>query len=192
MRRVSIFCDIPFYYMAFSYILKKNTPVTSTENVNGKSDFTTIDCIVFILSEDNLFECIDLYFERVFSRGSINVITSGSKKLVDIFNSIAGREFSSIDIYVSINELTVYLKRAISYCQITGNNLPVNSIIKSEYETIRMISMGLSVTEIAAIKEKSVKTISSYKCNFFRKLGLKNSTANLLKLTHANGFYLHY
>lgn len=178
--------------MAFSYILKNDTFVTSTEMVNGKSDFTTINCIIFILSEDNLFECIDLYFEQIFYRDSINVITSGSKKLVGAFNSITGQEFSSIDISANINELTIYLRSAIACYQVTEKTLPVNSITKSEYETIQMISTGLSVTEIASIKEKSVKTISSYKCSFFRKLGLKNSTANLLKLTHAGGFYLHY
>lgn len=189
MRRVSIYCDNVFYYLAFSNILKKSIFVTFTDRVHARTDFTTTECLVLILSDGNLFECIDLYYKNFVSRDDIKIITSGSKNVVNIFNAITGRKFSSIYISVSIDELTHFLRRVVNRCLFPDNSPPKNVITENEYEIIRLISMGFSVTEIAAMKEKSVKTISSHKCSFFRKLGLKNSKRNLLKLTHDSGFY---
>ncbi|WP_431224004.1 hypothetical protein ACQ86O_02480 [Serratia sp. L9] len=46
-----------------------------------------------------------------------------------------------------------------------------------------MLSAGHSLSEIAFIKRRSLKTISHYKCSFFRKLGLENRLVTLLKIT---------
>lgn len=68
MRRVSIYCDNPIHYLAFSYILKNKISITFTDRIHGKSDFTTTDCILFVLSEGDLFECLDLYYKKIIYR----------------------------------------------------------------------------------------------------------------------------
>lgn len=189
MKMVSIFCDNTYHYIAFNYLLKKKFFVTLTDRIHSEIDFKASECILFFLSEKNLFECIDLYYRALAYKDNLNLMVVGSEDLVNLFNAISGRRFSSIDIYLSIDEIIVYLRNFVNHTQSLEKVVSKVEMSTSELEIMRMLSMGFSVTEIASMKGKSVKTISSHKCSFFRKFGLKNNQVNLVKLTHIGKYY---
>ena len=60
------------------------------------------------------------------------------------------------------------------------------SITPKEMDILRMLERGLTVTAIAAITERSVKTTSSHKVSLQKKLGAK-STAQIVPIARALG-----
>lgn len=58
-----------------------------------------------------------------------------------------------------------------------GNSAaPHESLSNREFEVFRLIAAGVSVTDIAARLNLSVKTISTHKANLMQKLGLQNQS----------------
>jgi DNA-binding NarL/FixJ family response regulator len=53
---------------------------------------------------------------------------------------------------------------------------PHELLSNREFETLRLLAQGLSVTGIAQQLKLSVKTVSTHKANLMRKMGLKNSS----------------
>lgn len=56
----------------------------------------------------------------------------------------------------------------------------ISQLTRSEIEIMQMIASGLSSQEIAALKNRSIKTIEAHRANVRLKLGLKNS-ADLIR-----------
>ena len=53
---------------------------------------------------------------------------------------------------------------------------PHEVLTEREFEVFRQLVAGLSVTEVAAALNVSVKTVSTHKANLMQKLGLHNQT----------------
>ena len=57
-----------------------------------------------------------------------------------------------------------------------GEGLPHENLSNREFEVLRMLVEGISVTEIALRLKLSVKTVSSHKANLMQKMGLPNQS----------------
>lgn len=57
-----------------------------------------------------------------------------------------------------------------------GKGLPHENLSNREFEVLRMLVEGISVTEIALRLKLSVKTVSSHKANLMQKMGLANQS----------------
>lgn len=57
-----------------------------------------------------------------------------------------------------------------------GEGLPHENLSNREFEVLRMLVEGISVTEIALRLKLSVKTVSSHKANLMQKMGLANQS----------------
>lgn len=55
-----------------------------------------------------------------------------------------------------------------------GQSLPHESLSDREFEVLRLLVAGVSVTDIAARLKLSVKTVSTHKSNLMQKMGLHN------------------
>jgi DNA-binding NarL/FixJ family response regulator len=63
---------------------------------------------------------------------------------------------------------------------------PHESLSSREFEVFRMLVAGVSVTEIAAKLNLSVKTVSTHKANLMQKMGLRNQS-ELIRYALKNG-----
>ncbi len=57
-----------------------------------------------------------------------------------------------------------------------GQGLPHESLSNREFEVLRLLVAGVSVTDIALRLKLSVKTVSSHKANLMQKMGLQNQS----------------
>lgn len=57
-----------------------------------------------------------------------------------------------------------------------GQSLPHESLSDREFEVLRLLVTGVSVTDIAARLKLSVKTVSTHKSNLMQKMGLHNQS----------------
>ena len=57
-----------------------------------------------------------------------------------------------------------------------GEGLPHENLSNREFEVLRMLVEGTSVTDIALRLQLSVKTVSSHKANLMQKMGLPNQS----------------
>ncbi|MDP1740269.1 MAG: response regulator transcription factor [Polaromonas sp.] len=57
-----------------------------------------------------------------------------------------------------------------------GEGLPHESLSNREFEVLRLLVSGVSVTDIALRLKLSVKTVSSHKANLMQKMGLQNQS----------------
>ena len=57
-----------------------------------------------------------------------------------------------------------------------GQSLPHESLSPREFEVLRLVAAGVSVTDIATRLHLSVKTISTHKANLMQKMGLNNQS----------------
>ena len=57
-----------------------------------------------------------------------------------------------------------------------GEGLPHENLSNREFEVLRMLVEGISVTDIALRLKLSVKTVSSHKANLMQKMGLANQS----------------
>lgn len=186
MIRTSICCDNVYHYIAFEYILKKYAQISVVTQNYVETDFSKIECMIIMLDEQNFSDCIKMYYTTLVFNTHLNIVLVGQKDVINIFRALTGKKINAIDISINVDDLIIWLIIFI-YKPSSLDVIPQYNIITiNELETIRLLSNGLSVTQIAKHKKKNIKTISYYKCCFFRKLGLKNSTINLFKLTRSN------
>lgn len=57
-----------------------------------------------------------------------------------------------------------------------GEGLPHENLSNREFEVLRLLVSGVSVTDIAERLKLSVKTVSSHKANLMQKMGLQNQS----------------
>lgn len=57
-----------------------------------------------------------------------------------------------------------------------GQRLPHESLSDREFEVLRLLVAGVSVTDVAAQLKLSVKTVSTHKSNLMQKMGLQNQS----------------
>ena len=57
-----------------------------------------------------------------------------------------------------------------------GEGLPHENLSNREFEVLRLLVAGTSVTDIALRLKLSVKTVSSHKANLMHKMGLPNQS----------------
>ncbi|MBH5326261.1 helix-turn-helix transcriptional regulator [Salmonella enterica] len=57
-----------------------------------------------------------------------------------------------------------------------------DTLTPAELSLLRMLVQGMSVSEIAQMRDRSVKTISSQKAKLYRKLGIRNDLVLWLDL----------
>ncbi len=112
-----------------------------------------------------------LYSDRAFRAGAKGYLMKqeASEKLL-----IAIRKILNGGVYVSDRMQTVMVQRFLS----AGMDQQVSfidNLTDREFEILRMIGQGMSVSEIAAKLGRSVKTIEAHRANLREKLGLKRA-----------------
>jgi DNA-binding NarL/FixJ family response regulator len=112
-----------------------------------------------------------LYSDRAFRAGAKGYLMKqeASEKLL-----IAIRKILNGGVYVSDRMQTVMVQRFLS----SGMDQQVSfidNLTDREFEILRMIGQGLSVSEIAAKLGRSVKTVEAHRANLREKLGLKRA-----------------
>ena len=120
-----------------------------------------------------------LFARRAFKAGASGYVTKDIQRseLMDAINKV-------IDggTYVSpaqAEELVIALRR--------GADSPPHELLSDrEFEVMRLIASGKSVTEIANILSLSVGTISTYRMRILEKMGIK-SNAEMTRYAIQNG-----
>lgn len=189
MKRIAILCNCSYTYLALSTLIT-NTYLKSGEDVEIKRAKLTIDIhesdvIVLIINEANIFACSEFVINLVKRNIRSNILIISDMCNLNIFTLITGQVYDFINIHSCVNDVNNAIENAAC------SKIFIKKIIKQhrkispkEIEVIRLLSIGFTMTDISKIKHISIKTISAHKCNFFKKIGLKNSPAVLLKLTN--------
>lgn len=112
-----------------------------------------------------------LYSDRAFRAGARGYVMKqeATEKLL-----MAIRKILNGGVYVSDRMQTVMVQRFLS----SGMDQQVSfidNLTDREFEILRMIGQGMSVSEIAAKLGRSVKTIEAHRANLREKLGLKRA-----------------
>jgi two-component system response regulator NreC len=112
-----------------------------------------------------------LYSDRAFRAGAKGYLMKqeASEKLL-----VAIRKILNGGVYVSDRMQTVMVQRFLS----SGMDQQVSfidNLTDREFEILRMIGQGLSVSEIATKLGRSVKTVEAHRANLREKLGLKRA-----------------
>ncbi len=112
-----------------------------------------------------------LYSDRAFRAGARGYVMKqeATEKLL-----MAIRKILNGGVYVSDRMQTVMVQRFLS----SGMDQKVSfidNLTDREFEILRMIGQGLSVSEIAAKLGRSVKTVEAHRANLREKLGLKRA-----------------
>lgn len=157
--------------------------------MHEKVDFSKIDCVILMLDEWNLSDGIMMYYTKLIFEPNLNIVLVGRKVAVKIFRALVGKLFNAIDLNMSINGFIKCMVSLLIRMLILKTRQKL--ITNNEIETIRLLSIGYRVNQIAKYKNSNVKTISQYKCCFFRKLGMTNKAINLYKLSRINMKVLH-
>lgn len=184
MKGIAIFSSCTFSCAALRSILTELYPDTETKEAVVPFDLIDTDTVIFILNECNLLHYSEFFLRYYTHIQHDKIILLGEKRNTLLFNAIACQEYKSIDVTLSTKKLTTEFSETISKRNFRqGDISKKNTITPCEIEVIRMLSAGQSLSEIAFIKSKSLKTISHYKYSFFRKLGLEDWLVTLLKIT---------
>lgn len=193
MTRITIYSNNTYHYTALYYLLKKHVYVTPLETeFNFEIDYKKLDCIILVINEGNIYDCLRMYFNSMLNEAHLKIILVGETNVVNIFIAITGRVFHKIDIFTKIDDLIKNLILII-YGQSSLESISNYNVVSvNEFETIQLLAAGLTLNQIAKYKKKDIKSISHYKCCFFRKLGLKNNAVNIFTLTHENKMGFNY
>lgn len=191
MEKIFIFSDNVFYYLAVRNIIIEILKISNVEKLNHKSNTLFEDnLVIIILDETYLRKNVELYYYVRKQTTDARIVVVGTLSACVIFKVITGYASSSIDIKSSIRNLAEMLRLRVTDTNKQRTKEINTNITYEEVETMRMISMGYSMNEIAYFKEKSVKTISRYKCNYFKKIGLKNNAMNMMNLSRYFNLYV--
>ena len=112
-----------------------------------------------------------LYSDRAFRAGAKGYVMKqeATERLL-----MAIRKILNGGVYVSDRMQTVMVQRFLS----SGMDQKVSfidNLTDREFEILRMIGQGLTVSEIAAKLGRSVKTVEAHRANLREKLGLKRA-----------------
>jgi DNA-binding NarL/FixJ family response regulator len=115
----------------------------------------------------------DQYALRAIKAGASGYITkqSAPQQLVAAIRQIAqGRKYITPELAESL----------ANHLNVTGDQLPHETLSDREFQTLRLIGSGKSLTDIANELCLSVKTVSVYRARLLEKMKLKNNS----ELTH--------
>ncbi len=121
----------------------------------------------------------DQFARRAMNAGASGYLTKDSAptELVKAVGEvIAGRRYWNSSL---IDELVLHQQPA-------GGRQPHDALSDREYQVMRMIASGLTVTQIAARLSLSVKTISTYRARVLEKMQMK-TTAELMHYAIQSG-----
>ena len=108
------------------------------------------------------------YARRTFKAGAAGYITKDSSRaeLVQAFTKVArGGRYVSVDL----------AERLVGDYQASGDTPPHRSLSDREFEVMRLIASGRTVSEIAAQLSLSDSTISTYRARILEKLGMRTN-----------------
>ncbi|MFA1240611.1 LuxR C-terminal-related transcriptional regulator [Serratia odorifera] len=93
---------------------------------------------------------------------------------------------------------TVYSPQFAQMFEQTDGHGParLEALTQRENDVLMCLFNGLSISQIARLRQRSIKTISAHKCNAMRKLGVKNDSGLFLLREnivnhHVNSVYLN-
>lgn len=66
------------------------------------------------------------------------------------------------------------IQSCLSKGTVTGTTAQLGALTRRENEVLRYLLNGLTLGQIAALQHRSIKTVSTHKCNAMRKLGAMN------------------
>ena len=184
MKRIVIFSDCTFSCVALHSIIRELYPDAKVKEAGDSVNLNDFNTIIFILNEGNVFQYGHYFINYYNDLPHHKIIIIGDGKVNIMFSAIVCCECKSIDINLTLKELSVKLDFFMIEKPLKQRIIRKETAISSsEIEVISMLSAGYSLSDIALLKKRSLKTISHYKCSFFRKLGLENRLATLLKIT---------
>jgi two-component system invasion response regulator UvrY len=108
------------------------------------------------------------YAIRAFRAGASGYLTkeSASEELLTAIRKVAkGGKYISFSL----------AEKLASDLGISDEELPHNTLSNREYQVMRMIASGKTVTEIAEELSLSIKTISTYRSRILEKMKMKNN-----------------
>jgi DNA-binding NarL/FixJ family response regulator len=113
------------------------------------------------------------YARRAFTAGAAGYITkdsSGAELSKAIDKVIKGGKYVS----------PALAEKLITYLEKGANTAPQDTLSDREFQVMRMIASGKTVSEIARLLTLSDKTISTYRARILEKMGMKTNA----ELTH--------
>ncbi|MGC8866427.1 MAG: response regulator [Bacteroidales bacterium] len=165
---------------ALALVKKENTPLLLILDLNMpegtgqqtiqklKSDNQDVKILVVSMYEEEQFGI------RMIKAGADGYISksSSAKELVRAVRKIMlGKKYIS-------GSLADLLAETVTQ---TGKPATIKDILSErEFEVFRQIALGKTVSEIAALLNLSVKTISTYRSKIIEKTGLKNNSEMML------------
>lgn len=191
MKRILIFSECHFHLTAINHIFySRNLYDVELHVLNfvkriGRSTITPeVNLIIFFLDNSNFLKCSELFLQIFKKNPSIKVLCICKENMFNIFLNVAGSNSYWVDIHSAISVI-IDSSEKLFFEDVNENHqikdgIRVNEI---EIEVVKMLSLGLPLSVIAALKGQSLKTTSSHKCSFFKKIGLKNCASNICKFT---------
>ncbi|NTY85626.1 response regulator transcription factor [Serratia fonticola] len=184
MNRIVVYSNCTFSYTGMHDILCDKYPGLSVIRPKADLDIIDADFIILIINECNLLQYSEFLLTYCKHLPYAKFIIVGEVSDCNLFNAILGCQYKSIDIRLPMKELKAQCGRLMLENEISLKMVALkNMITPSEIEVIKMLSTGFSLSQVAALKKRSLKTISHHKCSFFRKLGLENRTSILLRFS---------
>ncbi|MBI2359797.1 MAG: response regulator transcription factor [Deltaproteobacteria bacterium] len=132
-----------------------------------RRDFPTIPVLVLSMHPE------DQYGVRVLKSGAAGYMTkeSAPEELVEAIKKVHGGG----------KYLSPYLAEKLAFELVEGSDKPPHERLSDrEFEILRLIASGKTVSQIASILSLSVKTISTYRARILEKMTMKTNA----ELTH--------
>lgn len=132
-----------------------------------RRDFPTIPVLVLSIHPE------DQYGVRVLKSGAAGYMTkeSAPEELVEAIKKVHGGG----------KYLSPYLAEKLAFELVEGSDKPPHERLSDrEFEILRLIASGKTVSQIASILSLSVKTISTYRARILEKMTMKTNA----ELTH--------
>ncbi|ATM74961.1 hypothetical protein CRN79_03465 [Serratia fonticola] len=182
-KNVVVWGECIYSYLALQSIINELYPSFYVSRFMSPNSIIDSDFVFFIINSRNLIESSSIFMSSDLSEKKVIVI--GDVAHTKLFDVIVNRENSYIDVFLQLDDFKLRCLELMRNVRVRGcvSGRRYSYVVSPlEVEVVRMLSSGLTLSQIAKIKKKSLKTISHHKCSFFRKVGMKNNAVNLLKL----------
>lgn len=136
--------------------------------------------IVLIHVTDDDYPTILPLLRNASFYGHRDIIFIAQKRVIAIMEYLSMKTLRFIEEEADIE---VFEREVIEGGAFSGAEGKREALSFIEYNVLKLITLGMSPTNIAFKTRKSIKTISSQKINALRKLGLDNSPYSLVKLS---------
>lgn len=183
MERIIVFSDCSYFNVGLSSLLNEVMSDVVVHISNPTLPMNAYDLVILLVNEQNLLRSISFLLDHKDLNKSGKVLIFADAKTLRILSGLYYGDLSTIRLDLPLRKLiNAFHTFNLNYLDRKYNVKNKSTITSSELEVIQMLLTGLSLTEIARLKKRSVKTISHQKCSFFRKLGLQNRLNTLLWL----------